>query len=72
MDANLDSPGALGVLDDFSVALLIAAETGENIKRAQLVFRNLTQVFGLLLEAAKPEQRVQDGWGTHLRKFSEL
>jgi cysteinyl-tRNA synthetase len=69
MDDNLNSPEALGVLDDLAVHLLMAAQAGQNVTKGQRAVRDLSTVFGLRLDANQPEPRVIAGWTEHLKKF---
>jgi L-cysteine:1D-myo-inositol 2-amino-2-deoxy-alpha-D-glucopyranoside ligase len=69
MDDNLDSPSAIGVLDDLAVQILLASLAGRDVCSAQTTLRNLSRVFGLTLDAAQPEPRVQTGWQPHYQKF---
>jgi L-cysteine:1D-myo-inositol 2-amino-2-deoxy-alpha-D-glucopyranoside ligase len=69
MDDNLNSPAAIGILDDLGVRTLVAAQAGKNITAAQRLIRALSTVFGLRLDAEQPEPRVMAGWTEHLKKF---
>jgi cysteinyl-tRNA synthetase len=69
MDDNLNSPAALGVLDDLAVQTLIASQAGQNVTTGQRAVRDLSTVFGLRLDADQPEPRVIAGWTEHLKKF---
>jgi hypothetical protein len=69
MDDNLNSPAALGVLDDLAVHTLLGAQTGQDITAGQQTVRDCSTVFGLRLDAEQPEPRVIAGWTEHLKKF---
>jgi L-cysteine:1D-myo-inositol 2-amino-2-deoxy-alpha-D-glucopyranoside ligase len=69
LDDNLNSPQAIGILDDLAVQTLLAAARGQNVSAAQLTLRTLSRVFGMTLDAGKPEDRVRLKWGQHLAKF---
>jgi len=69
MDNNLDTPTALGVLDDLAVETLIAGQAGLDIRVAQEKIRAFSKVFGLRLDGDSPEKRVVEGWKQHLEKF---
>ncbi len=69
MDDNLDSPSAIGVLDDLAVQILLNAQNQKNVSAAQQTLRGLSRVFGLTLDAREPETRVKIGWQAHLQKF---
>jgi L-cysteine:1D-myo-inositol 2-amino-2-deoxy-alpha-D-glucopyranoside ligase len=69
MNQNLNTPAALGVLDDLCVQTLVAAQAGQDVSAAQHTIRRLSTVFGLVLDAEKPETRVAEGWRMHLEKF---
>jgi cysteinyl-tRNA synthetase len=70
MDDNLNSPAAIGILDELGVRTLIAAQAGKDITAAQRLIRALSTVFGLRLDAEQPEPRVMAGWTEHLKKFA--
>jgi hypothetical protein len=70
MDDNLNSPAAIGILDDLGVRTLVAAQAGNDITAAQRLIRALSTVFGLRLDAEQPEPRVMAGWAEHLQKFA--
>jgi L-cysteine:1D-myo-inositol 2-amino-2-deoxy-alpha-D-glucopyranoside ligase len=70
MDDNLNSPAALGVLDDLAVHTLMAAQAGQDVTAGQRTIRDISQVFGLRLDAEQPELRVMAGWTEHLKKFA--
>jgi L-cysteine:1D-myo-inositol 2-amino-2-deoxy-alpha-D-glucopyranoside ligase len=69
MDDNLDTPSAIGVLDDLAVQILLNAQNNKNVVAAQDILRTLARVFGLTLDAGEIENRVITGWQTHLQKF---
>ena len=69
MNDNLDTPGALGALDDLAVRILMAAQKGQDVSQAQDRLRAMATVLGLRLDAGSPEQRVIEGWNRHLKKF---
>ncbi|NUM49362.1 MAG: cysteine--tRNA ligase [Anaerolineales bacterium] len=69
MDDNLDSPSAIGVLDDLAVQILLHAQNQYDVAAAQHTLRTLSRVFGLLLDGTEPEPRVKEGWQSHLQKF---
>lgn len=69
MNDNLDSPSAIGVLDDLAVQILLAALAGRDVCNAQITLRTLSRVFGLTLDAPEPETRVTEGWQAHYQKF---
>lgn len=70
MDDNLNSPAALGVLDDLAVHILMAAQAGQDVTAGQQTIRDMSKVFGLRLDAEQPELRVMAGWTEHLKKFA--
>lgn len=70
MDDNLNSPAAIGVLDDMAVHTLVALQAGRDVRAAQRTIRALSTVFGLRLDAEQPEPRVMAGWTEHLKKFA--
>lgn len=69
MDQDVNSPAALGQVEDLAVQILIAASAGRQVRQAQGELRRMCAVFGLRLDAPGPEQRVVDGWNVHLKKF---
>ncbi len=71
MDDNLNSPAAVGVVEDLSARILVASQAGHNVETAQETLRALSRVLGLRLEASSPEPRVLTGWTEHLKKFDD-
>ena len=69
MDEDLNTPAALGVVDELAVQVLLAAQQGRHIREAQTLLRKLCKVFGLVLDVGEPEDRVVKGWRKHLAKF---
>jgi L-cysteine:1D-myo-inositol 2-amino-2-deoxy-alpha-D-glucopyranoside ligase len=69
MEDNLNSPKAVGILDELAIEVLLAAQGGQDVSPAQHTLRQLSAVFGLRLETDSPEARVRSGWAPHLAKF---
>ncbi|HLF88693.1 MAG TPA: cysteine--tRNA ligase [Anaerolineales bacterium] len=69
MDDNLDSPSAIGVLDDLAVQILLNAQNNKNVTAAQATLCTMSRVFGLTLDVKEPETRVKEGWQAYLEKF---
>lgn len=70
MDDDLDTPTALRQLEQLAAELIAAAESGQNVIKAQTTFRTLSQIFGLRLNAPEVETRVNEGWNEHLKRFA--
>ena len=69
MDNDLDTPGALKVMDAFAGDILEAALARRDVKDAQAALRDFSSAFGLRLDHPDPEQRVKDGWSQYLQRF---
>lgn len=69
MDNDLDTPGALQILDKLADAIVDGSETGLDLTMAQEGLRGFGRIFGLRLDAGKPEAQVVDGWNRHLSRF---
>jgi L-cysteine:1D-myo-inositol 2-amino-2-deoxy-alpha-D-glucopyranoside ligase len=69
LDNDLDTPQALQALHQLAEAILKAASQGADVHPAQNTLCRLAGVFGLRLASSSPEQRVIDGWASHLRRF---
>ncbi|OGO16309.1 MAG: cysteine--tRNA ligase [Chloroflexi bacterium RBG_16_48_8] len=70
MDADLDTPSALSILEHFATQILDASASGKGIGRAQHALRTMGKVFGLQLDTEGPEVRVLSGWQEHLKHFT--
>ncbi|HXV42531.1 MAG TPA: cysteine--tRNA ligase [Anaerolineae bacterium] len=70
MDNDLDTPAALGQLDQLATNLITAAQAGQNVSTAQVMFRTLGRIFGLHLNDPDAEERVIAGWNEHLKRFT--
>jgi cysteinyl-tRNA synthetase len=70
MDNDLDTPAALQQLEQLAEEIIAAAQAGQNVAAAQATLRQLSQIFGLRLNAQDVEQRVIEGWGEHLERFT--
>jgi L-cysteine:1D-myo-inositol 2-amino-2-deoxy-alpha-D-glucopyranoside ligase len=71
MEADLDSPRAMAVLEQLAGEILRAAQAGRGVQGAQAELRRLGAVFGLRFDLAQPEPRVTAGWDQHLQRFSD-
>ncbi len=69
METNLDTPRAIGILDDLAVHILVSAAAGADVRSAQADLKRMGSVFGLLMNAPGPEFRVNHLWKEHLKKF---
>jgi len=69
MDDDLNSPRALHHLEGLASAILGAAGRGRSILDAQTALRSLGRIFGLRLDADRPENRVTCGWHEFLEQF---
>ena len=69
MDANLNSPMAMGILDDLAVKVLVANAAEADIQEAQSHLKAMGRVFGLVLNGT--DTRIPDTalWKEHLKKF---
>jgi L-cysteine:1D-myo-inositol 2-amino-2-deoxy-alpha-D-glucopyranoside ligase len=70
MNQDLDTPGALLVLDSLAEQILAAARANRQVAAAQQRLRELAGIFGLSLDAGV-EDRVLSGWQRHLLRFDE-
>ncbi len=72
LDDNLNAPKGVGILDELAIEMQLAGLRGEDISAAQETLRNLSRVFGLVLDGGQPETRVARKWGEHLGKFKVI
>ena len=70
MDEDLNTPEALQVMDRLADTILSGARDGDNVQVAQEALRAMSRVFGLRLDAEGPDERVQEGWQAHLKRFA--
>lgn len=70
MDDDLDTPAAVGQLEQLAGEIIEAGQVGQNIQMAQATLRALSQVFGLRLNSPAAEERVSAGWNEHLKRFT--
>ena len=70
MDDDLDSPGALAVLERLAKRIL-ESEGRSGSAAAQAGLRAMAAQLGLRLDRPAPEPRVAEGWAAHRRKFLE-
>ncbi|HUF37393.1 MAG TPA: cysteine--tRNA ligase [Anaerolineales bacterium] len=68
MDADLDTPRAIGIIDDLAVQILVRAASGADVRPAQGCLRELAGVLGLALDR-EPAREIAAGWSVHLSKF---
>jgi L-cysteine:1D-myo-inositol 2-amino-2-deoxy-alpha-D-glucopyranoside ligase len=69
MADDLDTPAAIGQLDQLAGEIIEAGQAGQNVRAAQTALRALGQVFGLRLDRPAAEERVTTGWNAHLKRF---
>jgi cysteinyl-tRNA synthetase len=69
MDADMDTPSAIAVMEDFAHEIQDAAASGKDLGVAQDALRTIGKVFGLQLDAGCQEERVEFGWKEHLKHF---
>jgi cysteinyl-tRNA synthetase len=69
MEADLNTPEALQVLNYSSDEIRTASLMGRDVAAAQLWLRRAAGIFGLRLDAGDPEPRVQAGWEKHLKQL---
>lgn len=70
LSEDLDTPGALVVLERLANNIIVASQAGQAVKTAQQTLREMSQIFGLRLDVDQPETRIVGGWGEHLRRFA--
>jgi L-cysteine:1D-myo-inositol 2-amino-2-deoxy-alpha-D-glucopyranoside ligase len=68
MENDLDTPTAVTVQVDLAWEVLRSANQRMQVDEAQGTLREMSHIFGLRL-GARPEARVEEGWGEHLKKF---
>ena len=68
MDDDLNTPGALLALADLASDIRDSAAAGYDVVAVQTTLRMLASIFGLRLDAEKPEMRVVEGWDRHLQR----
>lgn len=67
---KLDTPTAIGQLEQLASQIGEVARTGQNVQAAQTTLRTLGQIFGLRLNAPHAEERVITHWNEHLKRFA--
>jgi L-cysteine:1D-myo-inositol 2-amino-2-deoxy-alpha-D-glucopyranoside ligase len=72
MDADLDTPTALVVLEDFAHEIQDASSNGKELGAAQDALHTMGRAFGLQLDTEGPEARVLSGWRKHLEGFESV
>ncbi len=70
MDTDLDTPTAIGHLDDLGQAIQDAAGAGRDVRPAQETLRSMGRVFGLRLDAEGAEKGTVDRWDEYLEDFT--
>jgi L-cysteine:1D-myo-inositol 2-amino-2-deoxy-alpha-D-glucopyranoside ligase len=70
LDDDLNSPGALTVLERLSGETVAAAGRSENVRAAQDGLRAMASVLGLCPDGG-PQPDVLHGWEQHLRRFEQ-
>ena len=71
MEADLDSPRAIGVVDDLAVRILLHAAAGGDVRPAQRCLRELAGVLGLSFNPGS-ETTAGSGWTVHLKNFRSV
>ncbi|GIK40939.1 MAG: cysteine--tRNA ligase [Chloroflexota bacterium] len=69
MANDLDTPAAIGQLEQLAGEIIAAGQAGQNVQIAQTILRALSQVFGLRLDSPATEARVSAGWNEHFKRF---
>ena len=69
MESNLNTPKAIGILDDLSVEILLAAAGGADVRAAQVDLKAMGRVFGMMLDRGEDKDGVTALWKEHLKKF---
>jgi L-cysteine:1D-myo-inositol 2-amino-2-deoxy-alpha-D-glucopyranoside ligase len=68
METDLDTPRAIGIIDDLAVRILLHAAAGEDVRPARDCLRELAGVIGLTFDHA-PDAENTVAWSVHLKKF---
>jgi L-cysteine:1D-myo-inositol 2-amino-2-deoxy-alpha-D-glucopyranoside ligase len=68
MNDDLDTPGAVSVLDSLAREILDSNGSRE-VADAQDILRELCGILGLRLDAGSPEEVVIEGWDEHKKRF---
>jgi L-cysteine:1D-myo-inositol 2-amino-2-deoxy-alpha-D-glucopyranoside ligase len=68
LETDLDTPRAVGIIDDLGVRILVGAARGENVRPAQDCLRELAGVLGVQL-ARDNEHPTEAAWSVHLSSF---
>jgi L-cysteine:1D-myo-inositol 2-amino-2-deoxy-alpha-D-glucopyranoside ligase len=71
METDLDTPRAVGIVDDLAVRILVGAARGEDVRSAQDCLRELAGVLGLRLDRQN-EHPTEAAWSVHLRNFKAI
>lgn len=69
LEADLDTPKALQVLNRIAGEILAAAGRAWDVSEAVKTLRRLGQIFGLRLDSVQAEPRVIAGWEKHAIQF---
>jgi L-cysteine:1D-myo-inositol 2-amino-2-deoxy-alpha-D-glucopyranoside ligase len=70
MDDDLNAPTALRALSDLARTIIVAADAGSDVSKAQEILRNLAGILGLRLDQ-QVQPKVVDGWRQHQRRFTD-
>jgi cysteinyl-tRNA synthetase len=70
LEADLDTPAAMAALDELAAVIIAGGAAGQQLEPAQAALRQMSQIFGLRLDASSPEDRVTAGWNEHLSHSS--
>ncbi len=70
LDNDLDTPGALAVLNRLAQEIHTGVRGRLNVRSAQKMLREMAGVLGLRLDAPEPQERVIAGWQEHLRQIT--
>jgi L-cysteine:1D-myo-inositol 2-amino-2-deoxy-alpha-D-glucopyranoside ligase len=69
MENDLRTPGAVHALQELARGILEAGRERRDVKEAQEMLRNYSQVFGLTLGSKTADDRVVSGWSAKKRKI---
>jgi L-cysteine:1D-myo-inositol 2-amino-2-deoxy-alpha-D-glucopyranoside ligase len=69
MDADLDTPSAIAILEGFALEIQDASSSRKALGAAKDALRAMGSVFGLQLDSKSLQERVVNGWQEHLRHF---
>jgi len=69
LEDDLDTPQALGVMQELVKEILNGSRSNKDIRKAQNFLRACGAVFGLRMGKSEPDPEVIHGWNRHLARF---